>query len=270
MKQCLLSVLSCSMLLPGAVFADTATTQLANNSDIPSTQIRQSEMRVQPPPPQETPEIKQMLGAMDKATTWHHPDQFGERAGLRHLFAGEYAKALKFFRIGARYADKLSQASIGMMYLNGRGVSKDPAISCAWLTLAAERKYPSFVIARNRVCGALSSAQHKRAAGRYAELVPRYGDKVAKKRMALQLKTGRTVMTGTRVGFDYGVESVSGATDGMPRLNFANKDFWAAWRWEPKKYFASRDAMWFGTVTVGPLQTTKPLPTATAAKPRAR
>lgn len=96
------------------------------------------------PPRQETPAVKRILVAMDHTSTWGHPDLLGQFNGLKHLFAGDYAGALRLFRIGARNADKFSQNSIGMMYWKGRGVTRDPATACAWLALAAERKSPKF------------------------------------------------------------------------------------------------------------------------------
>jgi TPR repeat protein len=206
-----------------------------------------------------TPYIKKLLRNLAKADTWGHPDQFGEYAGLARLFKGDYAGALKYFRIGARYADKLSQLGIGMMYYNGRGVRKDPAKACAWLTLAAQRNYPSFVKARNGVCGALTTAQRRRSGATLHQLLPVYGDKVAKKRMALELADARWEMTGSHVGFDFGDHMSCGNAPGLTSMvqdaNCSAHDYWSPQRWVPAQYFAMRDRMWQGTVTVGTLQT---------------
>ncbi len=169
----------------------------------------------EPPPPVATPYIKSLLRNFRKADTWGHPDQFGEHAGLIRLFKGDYAGALKYFKLGARYADKLSQLGIGMMYYNGRGVRKDPAKACAWLTLASQRNYPSFVRARDGICSALTPAQHQQADTTLHQLLPIYGDKVAKKRMALELAEARMEMTGSHVGFDFGVEMSCGNAPGI-------------------------------------------------------
>ena len=41
--------------------------------------------------------------------------------------------------------------NIGLMYEDGRGVDKDPVTACAWLAMAAERKYPSFIATSSTV-----------------------------------------------------------------------------------------------------------------------
>src|SRR5690348_10313615 len=113
-----------------------------------------------------------VLRAMNNASTWGHPDLFGEFAGMRRYAGQDYAGALKYFRYGARYADKLSQLSIGLMYDNGEGVAKDPATACAWLALSSERKYPSFVETRDRVCKMLTPAQPDHAVAELDKLMP--------------------------------------------------------------------------------------------------
>ena len=124
--------------------------------------------------PQADPQIERVLTSMNNASTWGHPDLFGEFAGMRLYSEGHYKSAIKYFKYGARYADKLSQLSIGLMYENGRGVEQDSVTACAWLALAAERKYPSFLATRDRVCEALTPAQHDQAVAiresRYAVL----------------------------------------------------------------------------------------------------
>ena len=76
--------------------------------------------------PRADPQTERVLTAMNNASTWGHPDLFGEFAGMRLYSEGHYKAAMKYFKYGARYADKLSQLSIGLMYENGRGVGADP------------------------------------------------------------------------------------------------------------------------------------------------
>ncbi len=220
-----------------------------------------------------------ILTAMNYASTWGHPDLFGEYAGMRLYSEGHYKAAIKYFKYGARYADKLSQLSIGLMYENGRGVEKDPVAACAWLALAAERKYASFVATRDRVCEALTPAQHDQAVAVLDKLMPVYGDKVAKRRMITALNLAKMQSTGSHLGFDSGVTTVGvnqncsaramangRAGIGGPVAGCDSSDFWSPWRWDPKKYFAARDAHWRGTVTVGELQDVKanPAPASSA------
>jgi len=100
--------------------------------------------------PLNDPSVQKTLRGMADASTWYHPDLFGEFAGMRHYAHHRFKEAMKYFEIGAYYADKLSQLSIGLMYMNGEGVAKDPAKAYAWLDLAAEREYPDFVATRDR------------------------------------------------------------------------------------------------------------------------
>src|SRR6185437_16098234 len=221
-----------------------------------------------PPPPD--PQTNQMLTAMFNASTWGHPDLFGEFAGTRYYFEGKYASAMTYFKIGARYADKLSQLSIGLMYENGEGVDKDPATACAWLALAAERKYPGYIDTRDRVCKALTPAQHDQAVAVLDKLMPEYGDAVAKKRMARALQMALMEGgTGSRLGFDSGINTVGNLSPGMscggPSIIIGGKplpqagcgaghQYYDPVFWDPKQYFAARDAQWRGTVTVGNVQ----------------
>jgi hypothetical protein len=224
--------------------------------------------------PEADAETSKILTAMNNASTWGHPDQFGEYAGMRLYAEGHYKSAIKYFKYGARYADKLSQLSIGLMYENGRGVEKDPVTACAWLGLAAERKYPSFVATRDRVCEALTPAQHDQAIAVLDKLMPVYGDTVAKKRMARALAMAKTEGTGSRLGADSGIyttgvkQNCGGpALEGGAVAGCGSTDFWNPQRWDPKKYFAARDAHWRAIVTVGDLQTAKQPDTGAKATP---
>src|SRR5215467_12021420 len=136
--------------------------------------------------PLNEPDVQKTLRAMASASTWFHPDQFGEFAGMRYYAHHQYADALKYFEVGAYYADKLSQLSIGLMHLNGEGGPKDPVTAYAWLSLAAERDYPEFVATRDRVKATLTSEQLQAAETIHAKLEQRYGDTVAKARMEHQ------------------------------------------------------------------------------------
>lgn len=240
-----------------AVFATTTAPATAT----PSAQPTRSMKNPIPPPPEASPDVEKIITAMNNASTWGHPDLFGEFAGMRLYSEGHYAAAIKYFKYGARYADKLSQLSIGLMYDNGQGVEKDPVTACAWLALAAERKFPSFIATRDRVCEALTPAQHDQAVAVLDKLMPEYGDAVAKKRMVTALNLAKTEGTGSRLGFDGGITTVGvkqncgGPTVGdAPVAGCGSTDFWSPWRWDPKKYFAARDARWRGTVTIGDLK----------------
>ncbi len=213
--------------------------------------------------PMKDPEIQATLRAMNDASTWYHPDLFGEYAGVRRYAHGNYQGALKYFKIGAYYADKFSQLCIGLMYLNGTGVHKDAETAYAWLDLAAERGYPQFVATRDGLKAQLTPEQLERAEATRDKLAKTYADAVAKPRMAKQLRMGRAQMTGSRTGFDFGVQhtaikencgngkAIAGVP--VPVAGCGGSGVYARYRWEPKEYFAARDAQWKATVSVGAL-----------------
>ena len=219
--------------------------------------------------PLKDPAVQKTLRAMADASTWYHPDQFGEFTGLRHYAHHKYKDAMKYFEIGAYYADKLSQLSIGLMYLNGEGVRKDPVKAYAWLSVAAERDYPDFVATRDRLKLTLTPEQLQEAEAERKTLDARYGDAVAKPRMVSQLHLGQMQLTGSRTGFDSGVSQVSTKPSCGPSVVVGGNEtpnagcagsINAKSRWEPKEYFASRDAEWKATVSVGAIESPPPPP----------
>ncbi|HWU77012.1 MAG TPA: sel1 repeat family protein [Rhodanobacter sp.] len=218
---------------------------------------------------------QEVLQAMSLSSTWGHPDEYGEFTGMQHFAAGNFKAAMKYFLIGARYADKLSQLSIGLMYLNGQGVKKDPVEAFAWVAMAAERKYPQFLATRDAIWAQLDAQQREQAKAQLEKLYPEYGDTTAKHRMALMLRWNRTQLTGSYLGF--GSDSVSSLTpeqfngegarppcgaktiDGAAITGCGN--IYASWRWDPKEYFQARDREWQGTVSVGTMvQADGPMP----------
>jgi TPR repeat protein len=200
--------------------------------------------------------------AMARVNTWGHSDQFYEGAGMQAYVAHRYKHAMDQFKRSARLADKLSQLSIGLMYLNGEGIGKDPITAYAWLSLAAERNYPSFVATRDTVGKSLSSAQRQQADGVLQSLLKEYGDAVAKPRMIHELRMAMGTVNPVGRPPIGAYTSLGGAADREPYCGpFGGRGdcgFYASWRWDPKQYFAARDAQWdapsVGKVTVLPLQ----------------
>ena len=209
----------------------------------------------------EDAQMAQTLEAMKNASTWGHPDLFGMTVGMRRYAHHQYRDALHYFEIGALYADKLSQLSIGLMHLNGEGTPKNALLAYAWFDLAAERGYPSFVATRDELKAQLGPAQLTEAMTLRAALALRYADAAAKPRMALELRLGQMQFTGSRTGFDSGVTQIGSARCGpaliiggraVPQIGcgafnpFLQKD-----NWEPNLYFAARDREWMPNVKVG-------------------
>ena len=210
------------------------------------------------------PGIQTALHAMANASTWFHPDLFGEFAGMRHYSRHEYKQALKFFEIGALYADKLSQLSLGLMYMNGEGVAKDPVTAYAWMDIAAERGYPDFIATRDTLKATLTPEQLAQAMELRAKLAEKYGDSVAKHRLAVQLHQGQMQLTGSHTGFDFGVSSLRATSScggptlfvggqAQPQVGCSGSVF-AKVRWDPDLYFASRDRDYQARVNVGAVQ----------------
>jgi hypothetical protein len=234
-----------AVLLAVCLYASTAMAQ-ANTDD-----------------PMNDPDVQKVLRGMADASTWYHPDLFGEFAGMRRYAHHDYAGALKYLKIGAYYSDKLSALSIGLMYLNGEGVPKDPMTAYAWLTVAAERGYPDFVATRDRVKATLTPAQLLQAQPILDDIMAKYGDKVAKHRLIVQLNQGRMNITGSHTGFDFGIVQMSTGHCGGPSIEIGGEpmpktgcggNLFAKWRWDPKTYFAVRDSHWKATVSVGAIK----------------
>jgi hypothetical protein len=227
-----------------------------------------------------SPSNADILKAMDAVDTWGHPDLFGEFAGMQRYAKGHYKAAMPYLLYGARFADKPSQLAIGLMYVNGLGVAKNLPTGCAWLDLAAERKYSRFVATYQVNCAKLTPAQHQQMEGELAKLLPEFGDKVAKQRMATQLRLAYSSRTGSHIGFDAGAQ-VHGGTDmtfgatvvagsaerncnnevayagglALPTKGCTGSGYWSRDYWDPDTYFKKRDAQWRGTVTVGEVET---------------
>lgn len=213
--------------------------------------------------PLKDPDVQKALRAMADASTWYHPDLFGEFAGMRRYAHHDYADALKYFKVGAYYSDKLSQLSIGLMYMNGEGVPRDLPMAYAWLAVAAERKYPEFEATRDNVKAQLSPEQLAQAKKLRADIQAEYGDQVAKHRLIVQLHQGQMQITGSHTGFDFGITQLNTGNCAGPAIDIGGEalaksgcggsSMFAKWRWDPKSYFAMRDARWKATVSVGTL-----------------
>jgi uncharacterized protein len=228
------------------------------------------------PAPLQDKHSQEIIDAMSRSSTFGHPDQYGEFMGIKRYAAGDFAGAMKYFLVGAHFADKPSQLCIGLLYLNGEGVPKDPVTAYAWIAVAAERNFPQFVASREQVWAKLDAGQRDQAKALADKLFADYGDAVAKPRLASQLRQARMQTTLSRLGFiddarAYTPEQFfSGlrshlANSGEPLQNCGMgtikgsaivgcSDFFAESRWNPPEYFQTRDSSWQGIVKVGALQ----------------
>lgn len=223
-------------------------------------------------------DVRALIDGMRDASTWGHPDQFGQYQGMAAYASGNYVKAMRLFTIGARYADKVSQLSIGLMYLNGQGVARDPVKAWAWTALSAERGYPRFAATRDGIWSSLSPAQRTQAIAERDTLATTYDDAHAKPRMIAELRYYRSQITGSHTGFDSGANHVAvgpsgtagagclrAAKVGLRGAGCGSSDMYAEEQWDPTLYFQTRDAQYQGTVTIGALQPGHPAPAASAA-----
>ena len=154
--------------------------------------------------------------------------------------------------------------SIGLMYLKGEGVRTDRATAFAWIDLASERGYLAYVATRDRVRATLTQEELARVEEVRKEISEKYGDVVAKPRIAEELRRGLRMMTGSRAGFDSGVKFLpldevfhTGALGSAEARTVCANGFWAAECWQPDFYFAMRDRQLNATVTVGPVEQQK-------------
>lgn len=186
----------------------------------------------------------------------HHPDIKYRLLGLDAYRRKEFEDALRFFRRASFYADKPSQGMIAEMYWKGEGAPRDPALAYAWMDLAAERGYRGFVGLRERYWLALTPEQRDRAIAAGTDVYARFGDDAAKPRYEFQLRTGRREMTGSRTGFNRGVQIEIPGPEGGQAID--GSKFYDERYWDAKKYWAWQDRIWMrpriGRVTASGLE----------------
>ena len=119
-----------------------------------------------------------------------HPDLEHRLAGQAHFEDGELVQARAEFALAAGFGDKLSQAMLGEIYWKGHGVKADRSLAYAWMDLAAERGFVSFVAKREQYWQALGPDERERALELGSTLYQSNGDQVALPRMGIKLKQG--------------------------------------------------------------------------------
>lgn len=155
--------------------------------------------------------------------------------GLRSYRSGGYKRAFAKFRFASNWANKHAQAWVGWMYLLGQGVEKDVPRAYAWLKLAAERGYPSFVDDVEALSGAMDKVAL--AHGELIlnqELLPNLGDEVAIRRTSREMWSEKMKVTGSRVGYSGRLQGVEHTELGR----FQGEVFYAADRWDFERVVA--------------------------------
>lgn len=185
-----------------------------------------------------------------------HPDLRFRLLGLEKHKAGDLPNAFRFYQYAAQYADKPSQGMVAEMLWNGQGVTADKALAYAWMDLAAERGYEGFVGLRERYWAALDESERSRAIEEGKALYARYGDDVAKPRIAAVLRRERSRVTGSRTGFTGSLRIIVPGAAGPEEIDGSR--FYDERYWDPAQYQAWHDSVWMkpriATVDVGEAQ----------------
>src|SRR3546814_12623296 len=84
------------------------------------------------------------------------------------------------------------------MYWKGTGVAQDRPRGYAWMDIAAERRFPNFVILRERYWNSLKARERARAVEVGRPLMDEYGDDNAGPRLAKGLRSNQQVSTAIR------------------------------------------------------------------------
>lgn len=204
-----------------------------------------------PPPDPESQPLLITAGFLD-----HHQDLKYRRLGMDAYRQGRHEEALRFFRRAGFFADKPSQGMVGEMYWNGEGTPRDPVQAYIWMDLAAERGYRGFLILREQYWNALSESERARVVAEGPAVYARFGDIAAKPRYEHQLRIGRSQMTGSRTGFNRGVQIEIPGPEGGQMIE--GSKFYDERYWDAKKYWAWQDRLWMkpkiGRVTIGEIE----------------
>ncbi len=196
----------------------------------------------------------------------NHPNELHRIYANKAAASGHWRDAAKSFRIASRYADKYSQHRLSLLYWHGVGVPADRVEAYVWADLAAERGYPQFLAIREKMWRELTPQQQADVPRRGRRIVDEYADVVAKPRFERALAQGKRQMTGSRTGFDAGLDIFSpgpgnqlfGAVGGVNL-----QGMYDAARTDPQKYWAFEDKVWKeGLVTVGEIEDAAEAPKA--------
>lgn len=206
-------------------------------------------------PPDGTPTYDPVL--LSEGFLSFHPDINNRRMGLKAYQDGFLGDAVTYFTRSARYADKASQAMLAEMHWNGTGVTQDRALAYAWMDLAAERLYPSFLALRERYWAQLDEAERARVLEVGEPLYAEFGDEVAKPRLERQLRRGLRQTTGSRLGFRGALTIEMAGPGGLP-ITVTGEQYYADKYWKPEHYWEWTDEIWRappkGRVDVGELE----------------
>lgn len=180
-----------------------------------------------------------------------HPNELSRWHGIWTYDNGRVDEARKHFERAASYGDKLSQHFLTLMYWNGDGVDRDPALAYVWADLAAERGNTADLLEiRERIWNDLSQQQQRRALEIGPQYFARYGDDATRRRADAELRRFMRTQTGSRVGLVTSRLDVSmgrpdlwasGATSSFGPIRSNGTEYYAANRTRPATYWQGED-----------------------------
>ena len=106
--------------------------------------------------------------------------------------AKKYDDAFAKFHRLACAGDKPSQATLGEMYLNGKGVERNDLTGYEWVKVAAEYNFPTYRQVSKAIEDNLTPAQAKATGPRVAELLSLYGMRATNMSCELRASTAST------------------------------------------------------------------------------
>lgn len=189
----------------------------------------------QTPPPEAPMSQQEHAVVSSPAFLKAHPDLRFRQLGLAAIEQNQPEDARRYFRLGAQYADKLSQALMAELLWKGQGGPVDRALGYAWMDLAAERGTEWLVVRREQYWAALDEAERARAVSEGQALYAEYGDPAAKPRQERDMRRNMGEMTGSRTG-------ALGSTVMQVRYNgqmvrVVPEVYYAAHLWQPDAYW---------------------------------
>ena len=210
----------------------------------------------------------ELLGGMESPLFVDaHSDLRYRNKGMESYREGRRRDAFHYFRLASRYADKTSQALVGIMYWTGDGVAKDRALGYAWMDLAASRGYPELQRQRQLYMDQLSDAERAKAAQLRPTLDADYGDVAGDKRLTLEIGSSRAQVTGSHVGW---VGTVTASYGDNTVEDFSKYD--KALHMNTAEYLQVKDVQWGlqmnSRVNVGDPEPVEP-PRANSTRPAA-
>ena len=106
--------------------------------------------------------------------------------------AKRYDEALQKFQRLACAGDKPSQATLGEMYLTGKGVGRNDLTGYAWVKVASEYNFPQYRQVSKAIEDNLTPEQAKITGPRVAELLSMYGMRATNMSCELRASTAST------------------------------------------------------------------------------